>query len=115
MTETSIVNQSYQPNNGVYYTPPGQFQYLQGEVDAVTEIMRNNIRLGLERGTNLDDLEMRADDLHVNSNQMAYHSHQVRQKFWWQNVKMWIIIAIIVIIVIALIVVLSVLAAKNKI
>ena len=65
--------------------------------------MRNNIRLGLERGTNLDNLEIMAgkninekkfisiicmniDDLNNNSQQFSYTAHQVQRKYWWKNV-----------------------------
>ncbi|UJR26311.1 hypothetical protein I4U23_007649 [Adineta vaga] len=112
--DTGIVNPNYQPQS-VYYTSPGQFQHLQGQVNDVTEIMRNNIRLGLERGANLDDLEIKAEDLSNTSNEFAHSAHRVRQKFWWQNVQMWIIIGLIATVIIVLIIVLSVLAAQKKI
>ncbi|CAM2707141.1 unnamed protein product [Rotaria socialis] len=78
-------------------------------------IMRQNIRLGIERGANLDDLEIKAEDLNNYSQQFAYGAHEVHNKYWWKNVKMWILIIIIVVIILTLIIVLSVLAAKNKI
>ncbi|CAF1056481.1 unnamed protein product [Adineta ricciae] len=76
--------------------------------------MRNNIRLGLERGANLDDLEIKAEDLSNTSNQFANNAHRVRQKFWWQNVQMWILIGVIVIILIVIIVETTMTATFNN-
>lgn len=69
-----MYNPNFQQPN-VYYTP-GQFQNLQEHVNdvrkknksfilkyilfQVTDIMRNNIQLGLQRGANLDDLQIQA-------------------------------------------------------
>ena len=68
--------------------------------------MRQNIQLGLERGTNLDVLQGQAgrsvasqreresaladmllENLNIYSQQFAHGAQRVNNKFWWQNVK----------------------------
>jgi hypothetical protein len=68
--------------------------------------MRENIRLELERGGKLDDLEgktgkvylrlkkmkriflsMNIDALNENSRQFAVRSRTLKKKYWWKNVK----------------------------
>ncbi|CAF3568135.1 unnamed protein product [Rotaria socialis] len=111
---TGMMNPNFHSTD-VYYLPNDQFHQMQSEINDVTDIMRQNIRLGIERGANLDDLEIKAEDLNNYSQQFAYGAHEVHNKYWWKNVKMWILIIIIVVIILTLIIVLSVLAAKNKI
>ncbi|CAF3956231.1 unnamed protein product [Rotaria sordida] len=114
--ETSDIMSTYytQPND-VYYISPGQFDQLQGQVNDVTQIMRNNIQLGIQRGTNLDDLEIKAEDLNNYSQQFAFTAHEVQKKYWWQNVNMWILLILVIIVIIVLVIVLPILASQHKI
>jgi len=90
-----------------------KIEQLQGKVDEVTDVMRDNIRLGLERGGKLDDLEAKSDMLNEHSRQFQVTAKKVKNKFWWKNVKMWILIIIIVLIII-LVIVLAVVLSKKK-
>ncbi|CAF5000403.1 unnamed protein product, partial [Rotaria sp. Silwood1] len=103
-----------QPQN-VYYIPPGQFEQLQGQVYDVTQIMRNNIQLGIQRGENLDDLQIKAEDLNNYSQQFAHTAQEVHKKYWWQNVYMWILLIFVIIVIIVLVIVLPILASQHKI
>ncbi|CAF3523598.1 unnamed protein product [Rotaria sordida] len=105
----------YTQPNDVYYISPGQFDQLQGQVNDVTQIMRNNIQLGIQRGTNLDDLEIKAEDLNNYSQQFAFTAHEVQKKYWWQNVNMWILLILVIIVLIVLVIVLPILASQHKI
>jgi len=66
--------------------------------------MKNNIRLELERGGKLDDMEsksgkkkleennkisisMNIDMLNEHARQFQVHSTKIKKKFWWKNVK----------------------------
>jgi hypothetical protein len=66
--------------------------------------MKNNIRLELERGGKLDDMEsksgkkkleennkisisMNIDMLNEHARQFQVHSTKIKRKYWWKNVK----------------------------
>ncbi|CAF1091535.1 unnamed protein product [Rotaria sordida] len=112
---SDIMSTYYTQPNDVYYISPGQFDQLQGQVNDVTQIMRNNIQLGIQRGTNLDDLEIKAEDLNNYSQQFAFTAHEVQKKYWWQNVNMWILLILVIIVIIVLVIVLPILASQHKI
>lgn len=69
--------------------------------------MRNNIRLELERGANLDNLQIRAgnaindkkliffsfvdiEDMNNSTQQFAHTSKEVKNKYWWKNCRVQI-------------------------
>ena len=70
--------------------------------------MRNNVTMVLERDTKLSDLDRRADDLQHASVNFATSAKKVRNKMWWENLKMKLIIggillAILMIIIIVIV------------
>ncbi|UJR22721.1 hypothetical protein I4U23_025755 [Adineta vaga] len=108
-------NPGYQSNtNSVRYTPPSRIQQLQGQVDEVTDVMKNNLRLELERGGKLDDLEAKSDILNEGSRQFAIRSQKLKKKFWWKNVKMWILVCVVIAVIVIIIILASVLGKKKK-
>ncbi|CAF2866636.1 unnamed protein product [Rotaria sp. Silwood2] len=108
-------NNAYTQPNNAYYVSSGQFDQLQGQVNDVTQIMRNNIQLGIQRGANLDDLQIKAEDLNNYSQQFAFTAHEVHKKYWWQNVYMWILLIVVIIIILILVIALPILASQHKI
>ncbi|CAH8669377.1 unnamed protein product [Dicrocoelium dendriticum] len=57
--------------------------------------MRDNVNRVLEREAKLTEIDSRADDLQVQSRQFEAVSARVRRKYFWQNMKMWGIIAMV--------------------
>ncbi|CAF4369913.1 unnamed protein product [Rotaria socialis] len=104
-----MTNPSYQ-GDGVRYTP-SSVQKLQGEV---TGIMKDNIRLELDRAGKLDDLEQKSDMLNEGSRQFAIHAQKLKKKYWWKNCRMWVILIGIIVIIIVIIVVAVVIKSKKK-
>ncbi|CAF1212857.1 unnamed protein product [Adineta steineri] len=98
-----ITNPNYK-SDSVRYTPPNRIKQLQGQVDEVTDVMRNNIRLELERGGALDALEQKSDILNEGARSFSIRSKQLKKKYWWKNLRMWIILSIVVAIVIIIII-----------
>ncbi|KAF7647115.1 hypothetical protein LDENG_00177280 [Lucifuga dentata] len=82
---------------------------VQGQVNEVKVILKDNINKVLERGDKLDDLIGKTDDLQASADTFQRTSTRVARKYWWKNIKMMIIIGVIVVIIIVLI---SLAAAK---
>lgn len=85
----------------------------QAQVDEVVVIMRENMEKVLERDERLTELDSRADALQVDSQQFASTATRIKRKYWWQNIKMWIIL-IIVVVVILIIIIVSVVVSVQK-
>ena len=54
--------------------------------------MRNNVNMVLERDAKLSDLDARADNLNAASATFAVNSTKLKKKYWWENLKMKMII-----------------------
>ncbi|CAM2711849.1 unnamed protein product [Rotaria socialis] len=80
----------------------------------VTGIMKDNIRLELDRAGKLDDLEQKSDMLNEGSRQFAIHAQKLKKKYWWKNCRMWVILIGIIVIIIVIIVVAVVIKSKKK-
>ncbi|VVD05302.1 synaptobrevin-1-like [Leptidea sinapis] len=76
----------------------------QAKVDEVVGIMRVNVEKVLERDQKLSELDNRADALQHGAAQFEQQAGKLKRKYWWQNLKMMIIIgavgAILLIIII---------------
>ncbi|CAF1115642.1 unnamed protein product [Adineta steineri] len=108
-----LSNPSYQ-SDSVRYTPSPRLQGLQNQVDEVTDVMRNNIGIALKRGEALDQLEQKAENLTSETERFSYRSKQLKKKYWWKNLRMWIILGIVVAIIIIIIIIAAVASGKKK-
>ncbi|XP_008299038.1 vesicle-associated membrane protein 8 isoform X2 [Stegastes partitus] len=88
-----------------------KFDQVQGQVNEVKVILKDNINKVLERGDRLDDLIGKTDDLQASADSFQRTSTRVARKYWWKNIKMMIIIGVVVLIILILII----LAATNVI
>ncbi|XP_071321524.1 vesicle-associated membrane protein 8 isoform X2 [Trachinotus anak] len=77
---------------------------VQGQVNEVKVILKDNINKVLERGDRLDDLIGKTDDLQASADSFQRTSTRVARKYWWKNIKLMIIIGIVVLIIIILII-----------
>mmetsp|Transcript_2315 Transcript_2315/g.6930 ORF Transcript_2315/g.6930 Transcript_2315/m.6930 type:complete len:230 (+) Transcript_2315:143-832(+) len=85
---------------------------VRTEVDEVKAAMQENIQTALERGEKLDVLLDQSEQLQENATVFKQSANTVKNKFWWQNAKLMIIIAVLIGILI-LIIVLSVTLRKR--
>ncbi|CAF4157029.1 unnamed protein product, partial [Adineta steineri] len=108
-----LANPNYQ-SGSVRYTPSPRLQGLQNQVDEVTDVMRNNIGIALKRGEALDQLEQKAENLTSETERFSYRSKQLKKKYWWKNLRMWIILGIVVAIVIIIIIRYHILQASRR-
>ncbi|XP_044030831.1 vesicle-associated membrane protein 8 isoform X2 [Siniperca chuatsi] len=77
---------------------------VQGQVNEVKVILKDNISKVLERGERLDDLIDKTHDLQTSADSFQRTSTRVARKYWWKNIKMMIIIGVIVLIIVILII-----------
>merc|ERR1719400_1286723 len=82
-----------------------RLQQAQAQVGEVVDIMRVNVEKVLERDQKISELDRRADDLQEGASQFQQQAVKLKRKYWWENVKMWLIIAIILLVIVIIVVV----------
>lgn len=82
-----------------------RLQQAQAQVGEVVDIMRVNVEKVLERDQKISELDRRADDLQEGASQFQQHAVKLKRKYWWENVKVWLIIAVIVLMIVIIVVV----------
>lgn len=76
---------------------------VQKKVDEVKAIMVENIDKVLERGERLELLVDKTDNLRFQADKFQKQGRSLRNKMWWQNIKMKLIVATLIIVVILII------------
>ena len=74
--------------------------------------MRTNLEKVMERDAHMTELNDRSSALQMNAMQFATQSSQLKRKYWWKNLKMWIIIGTVCTVLLILIIGVSV-GTKN--
>lgn len=69
---------------------------LQRQVDEVKSVMVDNIEQVLARGERLEALVDKTDDLRSQADRFQRTGAALRRRMWWNNVKVWILIASLV-------------------
>ncbi|KAI3379828.1 hypothetical protein SNEBB_009343 [Seison nebaliae] len=82
-----------------------RLQQTQAQVDEVVGIMKVNVEKVLERDQNLAKLDDRADKLQVGASQFEQSAGKLKNKYWWKNMKMMIILGVVMVILIAIVIV----------
>ncbi|KAK5735981.1 Vesicle membrane receptor protein (v-SNARE) [Elasticomyces elasticus] len=75
--------------------------------------MEDNIKLTSERGTRLDDIQTKTDNLAGQAGQFRMGANRVRKQMWWKDMKMRMCIIIGIIVLLIVIIVPSVIYGKN--
>merc|ERR1711914_18741 len=81
------------------------FAKYNAQIDEVLVIMQDNVNKVMERGEAMDNLENRADNLQLHSNQFERHSRRVQNKMLMQNLKGWLITGLIVSVLLTILIV----------
>lgn len=81
-----------------------KLDHVQGQVNEVKVILKDNINKVLERGDRLDDLIGKTDDLQASADSFQRTSTRVARKYWWKNIKMMILIGVVVLVIVILII-----------
>lgn len=85
-----------------------RIQQTNAEVNEIVDIMRINVDKVIQRDEKLSDLDNRAETLQVGARQFESSATRMKRKFWWQNLKMWILLVVIALIIIIIIIVAAV-------
>ncbi|KAG1925374.1 vesicle-associated membrane protein [Pimephales promelas] len=72
-----------------------RLQQTQAQVEEVVDIMRVNVDKVLERDQKLSELDDRADALQAGASQFESCAAKLKNKYWWKNCKMMIIMGVI--------------------
>lgn len=73
---------------------------LQSTVNEVTDVLRSNVNKVLDRGVAIDRLNERSELLTTRTNEFRIGARAVRRKFWWQNIRLMLILGVIAIVII---------------
>ena len=92
---SSIKNQSN--NDGL--------EQAHRQVDEIQGIMISKVDKFLEREGKLSQLEKRADRLQEGTEQFHRAATRIRKKYFWENMKMKIIIGIVIAVIILIIII----------
>lgn len=75
----------------IYFSNNDKFHQVQGDIDAVREVMVTNIEKVLERGEALEILVDKTDNLNQASFAFKKRSTALRRAMWWKNTKLIVI------------------------
>ncbi|XP_054614089.1 vesicle-associated membrane protein 8 [Dunckerocampus dactyliophorus] len=92
-------NPNFQPSGTA-----SKLNHVQGQVNEVKVILKDNIDKVLERGDRLDDLIGKTDDLQASADSFQRTSTRVARKYWWKNIKMMILIGVVVLVILIVII-----------
>ena len=72
-----------------------KLQQTQAQVNEVVDIMRQNVETVIDRDVKLSELDQRAGALQAGATQFESQASQLKRKYWWKNMRMWLIIGVI--------------------
>ncbi|GFZ51650.1 hypothetical protein JCM24511_09418 [Saitozyma sp. JCM 24511] len=72
----------------------------QAELQEVTRLMEENIMATQQRGEMMDHLQVKTDNLAVQSKTFRTQAAVVRRKMWWKNFKWWILLTLLLILIV---------------
>lgn len=84
------------------------------QVNDVKGIMVENIEKVLARGEKIEVLVEKTDDLRVQAQRFQKEGRNLRNKFWWQNLRMKIVLALVVVLLAVIIFVLVCFSGGNS-
>ena len=81
----------------------GKIQEVNDKMKEVRLTMVDNIARVIERGEKLDDVLVKSDSLQSTASMFKRTATRLKNRMWWQNVKMWITVAVVLVVVIVVI------------
>lgn len=87
---------------------------VQQKIESVKTVMQNNIDIAMQNCVKLEEMEKQTDELQHLAGVFKISSVQLKNKLWWKNMRMRIIIGVIVLIIIGIIVGVVVAMSQNK-
>jgi len=93
----------------VYTTGDVLISRLQGELNSVTSVMKNNIEKMIRRGEKLEALEEKTEMLVAEAAQFKARSKKLNKAMKWKNAKFYIVGGVVLVVVAAVVVMVIVL------
>lgn len=78
---------------------------IRGQVNEVTNIMRQNIASVLDRGEALEDIVTRANDLQATTDVFHRQTTHINRQLYWKNMRMRICLIVMVLSIFAVIII----------
>jgi len=94
-----------EPNASGSQNKNNMLEQTQQQVNEVVGIMRVNVEKVLERDHKLSELDNRAEILQEGGKRFEQQAQKLKRKYWWQNLKMMIILGVIGVILLIIIIV----------
>lgn len=86
---------------------------VQQKASDVRKIMLENIDAALNRGEQLEEIELKAVDLEKGAKQFQLNAAKVKNKMWWENTRMKLLIGGIILLVLIIVILLIVYGVKS--
>lgn len=83
---------NYGSNNSAGGGGNKKLHQTQAQVNEVVDIMRQNVESVIDRDVKLSELDHRAGALQAGATQFETQASQLKRKYWWKNMKMWLIL-----------------------
>jgi hypothetical protein len=84
------------------------------KVETVKLTMQENVDLALQNCVKLETIEAAAEELQQQAGVFKKSAHDLKNKMWWKNIKMWLIIGFIVLLILGIIIGVATSYAKKK-
>ena len=97
----SLVDKFQDPKN------VNKISELQSDVDSIKVDMKKNINKMVENVDDVNELQNKSEALRSSTAEYQKNSVEVRKITWWQNFKLWIILAAVVLVLLLLIILIA--------
>jgi hypothetical protein len=84
------------------------------KVETVKLTMQENVDAALRNCVKLESIEQAAEELQQQAGVFKKNAHELKNKMWWKNIKMWLIIGLIVLVILGIIIGVAVAYSKSK-
>ena len=92
---------------GAKYSKPSnvdEITALNDKIGLVKSAMSENINTVLENGVKIDDLVTRSENLSLSASDFRTNATRLRNKLWWRNIRMKLMIAAIIIVILTILI-----------
>lgn len=86
---------------------------VQKKVDSVKLVMQDNVDLALKNCVKLESIEKAAEELQQQAGVFKRNANELKNKMWWKNLKMKLIIGFIILAILGIIIGVAVGMSKN--
>eukprot|EP01038_Epipyxis_sp_PR26KG_P009136 gene9136-12322_t len=84
------------------------------KVETVKLVMQENVDIALQNCVKLETIERAAEELQQQAGVFKRNANELKNKMWWKNIKMKLIIAAIILVILGIIIAIIVVMTKKK-